>query len=113
MPLYSSIKDKRIQKIVYISQKLRAALQGIVRPLDTSYMFMDKHKKRFGKVVGSFKAASGRAGIKGFRFHDLRHSFASQPVMAGIDRTALKEFLGHKGYYHDAQICPPCAEPLR
>ena len=47
-------------------------------------------------MVKSFKSALRRSGIKDFTFHDLRHTFASQLVMAGVDLTTLKELLGHK-----------------
>ena len=44
----------------------------------------------------SFKKALRRAKANDFKFHGLRHTFASHLVMAGVDLTTVKELLGHK-----------------
>jgi integrase len=46
-------------------------------------------------VEGSFEDLLDRAEIRDFRFHDLRHTFASWYMMNGGDLYELAKILGH------------------
>ena len=66
-----------------------------VKSRDSDYVFLKKSGEKLKSIDTQFKNALDNAKIKDFRFHDLRHTFASHFVMNGGDLLSLKELLGH------------------
>jgi site-specific recombinase XerD len=54
-----------------------------------------KNGKKMGSCKSSWNSLMKRANIENFRWHDMRHDFASQLVMKGADLNTVRELMGH------------------
>ncbi len=66
-----------------------------VRRLDTQRVFLYKERP-LKNLRTAFAAACRRAGVKGLRFHDLRHTAATNLRRAGVDTMTAMKIVGHK-----------------
>lgn len=64
----------------------------------TVYVFEGPDGKPLHDVRTSWSGLLKDAKITNFRWHDLRHDFASKLVMAGVDLNTVREFMGHSDY---------------
>ena len=64
-------------------------------PLKEGFVFLSKNNQPFNNVKRSWTTILRKAEITQFRWHDLRHHFASKLVMAGVDLNTARELLGH------------------
>jgi integrase len=63
--------------------------------LTSLYVFL-YGKKNIDRVDRAFRGALRNAETEDFRFHDLRHTFASHLVMRGASLKEIQELLRHK-----------------
>jgi integrase len=84
--------------ILPMSLALADVLRNVPRDMDSPSVFHQHGKslRRFGWVRTDFDKARYAAGLLGTRFHDLRHTAATQLRRLGRDLQVVQQLLGHK-----------------
>lgn len=99
-------------RYIPINKQLNKTLKSVKYKSSGEHVFSHE-----GYPVKSFKTAFDnavrRSGVKRFTFHDLRHAFASNLVMKGVDITTVSELLGHKSIVMTKRYSHPTPEHKR
>lgn len=94
---FGRTKNRRL-KTLPMNRAVREGIEWLFKHRYGDYLFMWPWGDRLCRttVHYAFKRACREAGVKKFRFHDLRHTAASYLVMGGVDLPTVKEILGHR-----------------
>ncbi len=89
-------KTKKPRRVP-LTPTVKVALQDLVkvRSLTTNHVFLYEGKP-IKRISRTFRTALKEAGIKDFRFHDLRHCASTNLRRAGVDTATAMRIVGHK-----------------
>ncbi len=90
---YIVVRDSKNyeSRAISIHHTLKKALSQLKSNTQSEYVFEGRKT-----VKRAWQKALKQSGITHCRFHDLRHTFASNLVMKGVDIVTVAELLGHK-----------------
>jgi len=91
-----TVTKSKQPRVVPLSDRAVAILVARPRIADSLFVFTNPSTgHRYKTVKRAFQTACRRSGIEDFRFHDLRHTFASWAVQNGADLYRVSRILGH------------------
>jgi len=83
-------------------------------PQNSEYVFYNSRTKGpIQDVKTAFKSVCENVGIKGLRFHDLRHTFATNLIMSGVDLVTVSKILGHASIQMTMRYAHPTPENMQ
>ncbi|MBN2845530.1 MAG: site-specific integrase [Deltaproteobacteria bacterium] len=93
--LFKSIRNRQHLRSEYVFTYVNTGA-NLKHPAKNRLKLVQEAGTPIDGTKHSFNTALKRSGIKDFRFHDLRHTFASQMILKGASLKDVQEILGHK-----------------
>ena len=95
----ATAKSRRTRHIPLNREATSVLLNWRAQSEDTSgLVFVNEQGERFDRANSSWRRLLKDAQITEFRWHDMRHHFASRLAMGGVDLNTIRELLGHSDY---------------
>ena len=89
--------------------------RSLVHQIPEGYVFLNRNGGKINarNLLRSFYAACDKAKVIKFRFHDLRHTFATRLVQAGVDLYTVQKLGRWKSISMVERYAHHCPESLR
>ena len=95
----ATAKSRRTRHIPLNREATAVMLNWRAQSEDTSgLVLVNEQGERFDRANSSWRRLLKDAQITAFRWHDMRHHFASRLAMGGVDLNSIRELLGHSDY---------------
>lgn len=101
-------------KVIPLNEAAVAVLKGLPRMEGSLYVFPGADPERpLVNLQKPWRKIRARAGLEDVRIHDLRHSFASFGIGAGLSLPIVGGLLGHRSQQATATYAHLATDPLR
>lgn len=113
---FGSLKNSR-PRTIYPPQTVFDILEGLkkVKKYSCDFVFINNRGTHYthSAIYNSFVKIMKKLDLSGFRFHDLRHTYAVLSLQAGIDIKTLQYNLGHHSAAFTLDVYGHCLDEMR
>jgi integrase len=96
LPNNDQFETKNSQERIVVLNAIARRIVDEQRGKHREFVFGYKGKRLYNMLNSAWQRARKRAGLPGFRVHDLRHTFGHRLRAAGVSFEDRQDLLGHK-----------------
>jgi integrase len=102
------------EQIIDLNSVSIAVLSNIIRRIDVPFVFYNpKTSKPWRCLSNAFSKACSKAHVHNLRFHDSRHTYATDLLNSGADLRSIMDLMGHTSMRMVQRYTHPTRDRLR